>query len=267
MAAVLLGDVVGWSQLPAGSRHMITDTLLKDAFSQVRRHIDPHSPAGEETFEIFRGDSFQGIIFRAKNALKAALYLRAALLSARINGTRTDCRLAIGVGSLEYRPARRVGEMDGEAFRAASRGLELLVKRNQRMSLQIAPGVSSSTPGNTNERELMTELLLTDAIIQNWNPTQAEAMKCWLLSKPSGLPGAGSPGTGRTRGGGRGRLREKARGAWDTQQDIAAALQISQGAVSQRLKRAKYWAIESVLQRYEEIIQGCTIPGEENDPP
>ena len=267
MAAVLLGDVVGWSQLPRESRRIITDTLLKDAFSQVRRHIDPHPRAGEETFEIFRGDSFQGIIFRAAHALRAALFIRAALLSARSDGNRTDCRLAIGVGPLEYRPARRVGEMDGEAFRAASRGMELLVKRNQRMSLQIAPAVSSGTPGNTIGRELMTELLLTDAIIQNWNATQAEAMKYWLLSQSQGIPGADSPTTGTTRGGGRGKVQGGARGAWETQQDIAATLRISQGAVSQRLQRAKYWAIESVLQRYDEIIRGCTIPGEENDQP
>ncbi len=212
--AVILGDIVGSTRF-SDKREIVLDAL-NDSFDAISTHIDGIGDTKRIDFEIYRGDSFQGIIYRPEHALKAALFIRASLRSLKDPGP--DCRIAIGIGNIEYRADQRVGLLDGEAFHAAAKGMEGLKSGSAHLAIKI------SDPSMHNfSQEFATECILADAIIRDWKETEAEAVKFSFLCK--------------------------------TQSEIAKKIGITQGAVSQRLVKAKFAAIESFLTRYQEIAK------------
>lgn len=124
--------------------------------------------------DIFRGDSFQGVISNPHKSLKVALFLRAELLKKRIRKEQIDARIAIGLGLIESLNRRKIEESDGEAFRYSGKALDEM-KRNRRLFL-----LSFSEKYNKNLK-LLSYLL--DAIILRWSPEQAEAVSLWLQGK------------------------------------------------------------------------------------
>ncbi|HUU74911.1 MAG TPA: hypothetical protein VMW63_02350 [Methanoregulaceae archaeon] len=212
--AVVTGDVVGSSKLPADKRKILLQ-CLDSGFDAALRVVD-ESASHLPPFEVFRGDSFQGILSKADQGLRAALIIRASLLAQPEirKGIRLDTRIAIGVGPVQFVPKERVGLGDGDAYRFSGGELETLKKRKVNLMIK--------TPWDSFNDELRTESFLADAIIRSWSPAQAEAM-LYALS-----------------------------GA--TQAGIAHTLGISQEAVFYRLDGAKNWAIQEFLSRYKEII-------------
>lgn len=208
--AVLTGDLIGSSKFERKQRADII-ALLKDSFRKIPREIVA-SP-----FVIYRGDSFQGVISVPEEAIRAAVLIRANLLS-KFKGkkARLDARIAIGLGTIDYLPTGdRAGEGDGEAFRSSGMELDTIKKGEQNLIIK--------TPWEEVNEELMTELALLDALVQRWTKEQAEAIQYQL----QGL----------------------------TQEDIAKILKITQPAVFQRLSIAGYRAVQAVLDRYKKIVQ------------
>jgi predicted DNA-binding protein (UPF0251 family) len=212
--AVILGDIVGSSKYP-DKRNILLETL-NDSFNSIYVHIDNIGNRNRIKFDIYRGDSFQGIIYRPENALKAAIFIRANFLSLPKLGL--DCRIAMGIGDIDYTESQSVGLLDGEAFYSAAKGLEELKLKNNNLSIEI-----SDTSMSNFSKELKTECILVDAIIREWKDIEAEAVKLSLI--------------------------------YQTQKDVAHKIGITQGAVSQRLINAKFSAVESLLERYNEIAR------------
>lgn len=206
--AVLTGDLVGYSRYKTKDRKEVL-LHLKDSFKKLPLDIIASK------FWVFRGDSFQGILSRPEEALKAALIIRSSLVS-RYKGKRSrlDARIAIGIGTVDYLP-RRVGEGDGEAFRNS--GIELDGMKKSEKNLIV------KTPWIELNEELSTECSLLDAVIERWTREQAEAMMYQIM----GL----------------------------TQEEIARVLKISQPAVFHRLRTCGSRAVQEFLQRYHDAIK------------
>ena len=208
--AVLTGDLIGSSRFRIQQREEVLSNL-KESF----REISPDLIASP--FVVFRGDSFQGVLARPEEALKAALIIRASLLS-RFKGktARLDARIAIGMGTIDYLPRDQVGEGDGEAFRNSGPELDKMKKGEQNIIVR--------TPWPRINEELRIECALIDALIQRWTKEQAEAI-LFQIQEPE----------------------------LQTQKGIAKILKISQSALSQRLKTSGYWAVEVFLERFKEM--------------
>ena len=224
--AVLTGDLIGSSRFRIQQREEVLSNL-KDSFQEISPEII------ESPFVVFRGDSFQGVLTRPEEALKAALIIRASLLS-KFKGKRThlDARIAIGIGTIDYLPRDQVGEGDGEAFRNSGPELDKMKKGEQNIIVR--------TPWAEINEELRTECALLDALIQRWTKEQAEATLYQIGNKiflDSKLFIQGEPQEGKT------------------QEVIAKILSISQPALSQRLKTGGYWAVQAFLERFNMIIQ------------
>ena len=220
--AVLTGDLIGSSRFRIQQREEILSSL-KDSFKEISPDIIA-SP-----FVIFRGDSFQGVLARPEEALKAALIIRASLLS-KFKGKRTrlDARIAIGIGTIDYLPPDQAGEGDGEAFRNSGPELDKMKKSEQNLIIR--------TPWTEINEELRTECALLDALIQRWTKEQAEAILFQIAH-------------------------EDLQRSKQTQEGIAKILSISQPALSQRLKTGGYWAVQAFSERFKMIIQAKVRDG------
>jgi hypothetical protein len=212
--AVLTGDVVESSQLDAADKGMVIDAL-KETFQHIQEWgRAAGSDKTEPDFDIFRGDSFQGLLADPKNALKAALYIRAVMRKSQPADKEInwDARMALGIGTVDLLP-ENVSEGDGPAYRKSGPVLDGL-KGDHRLAV--------TTPWDEVNNEFKATCALLDAVITKWTAPQAEIT--WLL-----LEG------------------QKAK-------DIAEELGISQAAVHYRVKGAGWFAIEAALQRYREVI-------------
>jgi hypothetical protein len=225
--SVLTGDLIGSSRFRIQQREEVLSNL-KDSFKEISPDIIA-SP-----FVIFRGDSFQGVLARPEEALKAALIIRASLLS-KFKGKRTrlDARIAIGMGTIDYLPLDQVGEGDGEAFRNSGPELDKMKKGEQNITVR--------TPWAEINEELRTECALLDALIQRWTKEQAEAIIYQIQKELTSSMFNDIEFQSLKQG--------------LTQEGIAKILSISQPALSQRLKTGGSWAVQVFLERFKVIIQ------------
>jgi hypothetical protein len=214
-AAVLTGDVIASTSL---ARRAVLPDLLGEAFAAIERI----EGALVRPFEIYRGDSFQGIV-RPENALLAATILRSRLRSvptrSDVARDRIDARIAIGIGAIEH-ALDRVVESDGEAFRSSGRALDEMTRSKEGRRLRV----ESASAGIGSAPDLAAQLL--DAIVARWTRPAAEVAYA-VLSEP-GIK----------------------------QRQIAERLQVSQPAVSQRLKAARFQEVEKILTLYEHAVRG-----------
>ena len=206
--AVLTGDLVGYSRFKTRDRQEVL-LHLKDSFKKIPPDISASK------FWVFRGDSFQGILSRPEEALKAALIIRSSLISRyKGKGSRLDARIAIGLGAIDYLPLK-VGEGDGEAFRNS--GLELDSMKKNEKNLIV------KTPWKELNDELRTECALLDAVIERWTREQAEAVMYQIMDL--------------------------------TQEEIAGILKISQPAVFHRLRTCGSRAVQEFITRYKDSVK------------
>lgn len=211
--AVLTGDLIGSSKFKGEQRKEMLQ-ILKDSFNEIVPMILPGGVVSR--FEIYRGDSFQGVISRPEKALSAAVGIRAGLLSGfRKKIHRLDARIAIGIGTIDFLPEEGGRAGDGEAFLYSGQTLDGMKKGEQNLIIK--------TPWQTVNEEFLVECALFDAIINRWTFEQAQA----VLKYVKGLK----------------------------QEEIARELRISQPAVGQRLKTAGTWAIQDFLKRYMLLIE------------
>lgn len=212
--AVITGDIVASSSLATGDQHTRLLSILESSF----RAIGEILPGGiRAPFEMYRGDSFQGVLWKPKDALRAVITVRACLRSGgeRALGLHAlDARIAVGIGLIESFPDGRVSGATGEAFSRSGRALDSMKKGQRRILIRTtSPEVDA---------ELDTECALLDALICKWSPRQAKA----ILTQIRGL----------------------------TQKQAASEMGISQPAVRQRLSGAASWAVAQLNVRYEQLV-------------
>ncbi len=210
--AVITGDIVESSQAEGVQKDDLNESL-KEAF----KNINEISKKSETfpNFDIFRGDSFQGLLSDSSDALKAGILIRAMLRKKQPSDVKSswDARIAIGTGSVDYLP-ENISEGDGEAFQNSGPVLDNL-KGDFRLAVK--------TPNDEINDELNASCALLDAVIAKWTPNQAEIVIMLLNG-----------------------MAPKA---------ISKKLGISQAAVHYRVKGAGWFAVEILLKRYETLLE------------
>jgi hypothetical protein len=225
--AVITGDVRASKKI--GSRARLS-VILKKAFTAINKKVLKSSGK----FEIFRGDSFQGIIKDPARALKAAVLIRARLrqwegpYSAAVTAKRggrkrpvvqmqflPDARIGIGIGDISYR-GKKIVESDGVAFHYSGTLLDDMKHSENALAIR--------TPWETVNEELAVTIKLADAIISKWSSASAETAFLYLSGH-------------------------------HTQQELSDLLGISQPAVHKRLSLANIEAIQVCLDRFELLIK------------
>ena len=214
LCAVITGDIVGFKKFTIHERQSIVlllDGVFRDVTKMLKiKFISP--------FELYRGDSFQGVLKDPKEALKLCIFFRASLRyffnKTQKTNEYVDARLAIGIGEIDFfSKSGRAAESDGLAFRRSGPVLDKM-KTDQRLVV--------CTSFEQIDRELEVECALFDIIINKWSIEQAQA----IMGQIRGL----------------------------TQEMIAKDIGISQSAVQQRLCVAGGKAVEKLCDRYEYII-------------
>lgn len=210
--AVITGDIIDSSDAKGKHKNMLIQSL-KSAFETIGKLIESDSP--DASFNIFRGDSFQGVLSHPGDALKAALLIRTSLIRKNISDkdAKWDTRVAIGLGTIDYM-AKNISEGDGPAYRNSGPVLDDL-KGDYKFAI--------TTPSDEYNNEFKSSCALLDAVINKWTAPQAEIIFRLLQDK--------------------------------TQKEIGKELDISEAAVHYRVKAAGWFAIREFLNRYQEIIK------------
>lgn len=165
IVGVITGDIVSSSEKDR-------KILLQD-LKEILVEIDKLQPKKTLPFELYRGDSFQGLIVEPEKALKYSLLIRANLKK-KSNGGNTDARIAIGVGTVNFM-ATTAAESDGEAFRNSGPILDTMKDENVRLRVK--------TPWEEINQELDVSLFLADALIHRWTTAQVEVIAESLMGK------------------------------------------------------------------------------------
>jgi len=212
--AVLTGDIAGSSRLQGEQREKLLKEL-KVSFHIVEEILG--NDAMVYPFEIFRGDSFQGVLQIPELSLITSIIIRAKVRSIFKTTLKDafDARIAIGVGSISLLPDRSSGEGDGEAYRNSGPELDKLKKKSRLLIVK--------TPWEEVNQELNVECALLDTIISRWSVQQMEVVIEHLRGK--------------------------------TQEQIAENLKISQPGVRKRIQLAHVNEIELMLARFEQLIK------------
>lgn len=210
MWAILTGDIVNSTKLDQEDYLLLTDAL-KESFRVINELYIPETTT---SFDIFRGDSFQGVIPDPSQALEACLVIRSSLRKAqpKKSSFNWDARTSLGIGTVDYLPDR-VSEGTGEAYQYSGTSLDQM-KTEQRLTI--------TTPWQAVNNEMQSQAALLDAIIHKWSPSQAEVVLELLAGK--------------------------------SRKTIGKEFDISQAAVHYRIKGAGWFAIQKFIERYRNVI-------------
>ncbi len=212
--AVLTGDVAGSSRLEGEQRQKLV-TVLKRSFTLVDEILGSQIVAFP--FEIFRGDSFQGVLNHPASALRAAIIIRANIRRSFDTTLKNafDARIAVGIGSITLLPDQRGGEGDGPAYRNSGPVLDEMTKPPRFLIVR--------TPWTEMNSELNVELALLDAIIMKWSVEQAEVALEFFKGK--------------------------------TQEQMAEYFQIAQSSIRKRLYNANLEQITQLENRFGFLLE------------
>ncbi len=153
IGVVLTADLVNSTAYPPEE----TERRLGDMLNRLKTETDwSLSP------EVYRGDSFQGVLKRGGEALRISLLARAML---KAENPDLDLRVALGIGKIG-RLTDRPGTSDGEAFRLS--GLLADVMKKERARIALALPVSSEP--------VKAVLTLLESVVEKWTSAQAEVM-------------------------------------------------------------------------------------------
>ncbi|WP_025762041.1 hypothetical protein [Dyadobacter tibetensis] len=122
--------------------------------------------------EIYRGDSFQGVLSTPQQALLAAILGRVFLKMQQEGKVDLDLRVAIGIGTIEQL-TNRAGTSDGTAFRLSGKLADNLKGRKSRIGIATQP-----------IQPLWSPLLdLLEVLVQSWTRAQSEIIFGLLQNK------------------------------------------------------------------------------------
>ena len=138
MVAILTADLIDSSLYEEEVLNKVLDTL-KEEFEEIQRKYRK----GAVRLEIYRGDSFQGIIKSPEEALKIALQIKAAINRIHLLKTRksrayskiADFKIAIGMGSMDLERTA-ITESNGQAFQFSGRTLDEMKTENRKIKLK-----------------------------------------------------------------------------------------------------------------------------------
>lgn len=207
--AVLTGDIAKSSRFSGEERNRLL-AVLKNAFAKTEAVLGSDIIAFP--FDVFRGDSFQGVLRKPESALTAAILIRAVIRSSFETTIKDaiDARIAIGIGAISYMPAKNSGEGDGEAYRNSGPTLDKMGKHARMTGIK--------TPWPEINEELNVECAMLDTIIARWTPEQAEVITGYFQGK--------------------------------TQEELAEMFNVSQPAIKKRIASANIFPVELMTNRF-----------------
>lgn len=216
MIAVLTADLIDSSLYDEKVLKLVLDTL-KSEFEDITSRYGGKSVK----LDIYRGDSFQGIVKDPVEALLVAMQIKAAINRIHLQKTKksktyakiADFKIAIGIGTQNI-AREAIAESNGQAFQFSGRTLDEMKNENRKTRLK--------TQLDDINEEFDTSFFLLDTITDKWSTASAEVVYYLLRD-----------------------LKER---------EVAEELGISQSAVNQRKKAAGWEAIASLLARYRKVI-------------
>lgn len=216
MVAVLTADLIDSSLYDEKVLKLVLDTLTSE-FKDIKNKYGDKSV----NINIYRGDSFQGIIKDPAEALIVAMQIKAAINRIHFKKTKksktyakiADFKIAIGIGTQNIE-REAIAESNGQAFQFSGRTLDEMKNENRKTRLK-------TELENINE-EFNTSFFLLDTITDKWSTASAEVVYYLLRD-----------------------LKER---------EVAEELGISQSAVNQRKKAAGWEAIATLLVRFRNVI-------------
>jgi len=128
---------------------------------------------------------------------------------------RQDIRLSIGIGQIDFYSGSNLAHSDGEAFELSGQELDNIKKAQYRMTVK-------TNNADFNEA-IEPAILLLDAVLQKWTNNQAETVLYKLKNQK--------------------------------EDEIGKILKISQPAVNQRIKTSQWFAIDKLLNYFEDKIK------------
>lgn len=161
--AVITGDIINFTKLPADRRKILideTEALLKNWISK------------KSNAEIFRGDSYQVLFEDALTAITKSIQLICWFKkhSDDVLKAYLSTRISIGVGEVSYH-GKNVLNSDGEAFHLSGRNFDTL-REDQYLSIHTHDPQKNAT--------LEIILNFVNKYVGNWNKGQAEVI-FWQL--------------------------------------------------------------------------------------
>lgn len=210
MIAIITGDIINSRKLD-NPRHWMVP--LEELFRDWGRQ--------HETWEFFRGDSFQVEVKDPKDALRKAMLIKAVLKSIQLSAEKgrnapIDVRMAIGIGEGDQH-VKSIGVRTGPAFFNSGEAFEMLRSKKQNILIK--------TPWEVFDREINLMLKLALIVMDNWSINSGELMRI-ALEHPE--------------------LR---------QVEIGTRLGIEQNSVSGRFKRAFYEELIELDEVYREKLK------------
>ncbi len=148
MTSIITGDIIESQKVKT------TDWI--DNLKELLNHFGKE----QKDWEIYRGDSFQIEIKDPKEALWAAIRIKAFLKSGKM-----DARMGIGIGN-KPKSAIKISESTGDVFIYAGQVFDSLKKD------KITMGIKSNNSTINDTLNLMLQLALT--IMDNWPQQSAE---------------------------------------------------------------------------------------------
>lgn len=117
-----------------------------------------------QTWQVYRGDSFQVEVKDPANAFLTAIRIKASIKTVK----SLDVRMAIGIGDKKY-SSQRVAESDGEAFVHSGEKFETLKRIKQTLAIK------SNWPDF--DREMNVFFRLAAIPMDNWTSNSAELIQ------------------------------------------------------------------------------------------
>ncbi len=216
MKAVLTADLIESTNYEEEVLKKVLDTLSSEFELIIKHHKKK-----VVRFNIYRGDSFQGIVYDPANALLISLQIKAAINRIHLKKTKknkayskiADFKIAIGIGTIDLE-RNAISESNGQAFQFSGRSLDEMKTENRKTRIK--------TPDPEVDDEFNTSFYLLDTITDKWSTASAEVVYYLLKGYK--------------------------------EREIATELNITQSAVNQRKKASGWEAISSLLDRYQHVI-------------
>jgi len=217
MIAVLTADLIDSTHY----EEEILKTVLNNLSEEFEKLVAQY---GKENvrFNIYRGDSFQGIINQPEAALEIMMQIKTAVNKIHLKQTKknksyskiADFKMAIGIGTLDFE-RDSISESNGQAFLYSGRTLDTMNNDSRKTMIK--------TEYEEINEEFNTAFYLMDTLTEKWSTASAEVVY-YLLKN----------------------LKER---------EVATAIGISQSAVNQRKKAAGWDAIEGLLIRFKNVVE------------
>ncbi|MDE0682829.1 MAG: hypothetical protein OXI63_07945 [Candidatus Poribacteria bacterium] len=163
--SVLTGDLVDSSKLTSDESRNAMQWLREAA----RKFNDLHPQSIEGELDTFRHDTWQLLMGRPFLCLRAAVFMRTALMLHSTTKAKYDSRISIGIGEVEMIAESRVSDSRGPAFLISGKNLDTMGRNRLVCEVQDRDSTALALVGSV-------VVPLLDCVVTDWTSTEAHAV-------------------------------------------------------------------------------------------